>query len=207
VLWIAQKCTLGMHRRAKRIYDSQDSAQHLRAEKNKHRKALRDTWSAFAETYIADYACADLFGQAWFATLTTQYTLTLPSARRAVQRFADVTKRKGNTIALCWFAERYECKDGYHLHALVASNATRSDLNEYWAIATKANKSHALQIANDNDVAVSDSIFANDNEPHLREVMQSRSNFQPLKRGLKGGAYASKYITKGGHTTDYDIVL
>jgi hypothetical protein len=80
-------------------------------------------------------------------------------------------------------------------------------LNEYWATATRANKTHALQIANDNNIAVTDAIFANDNEPHLREVMQSRSNFQPLKRGLKGGAYASKYITKGGNITDYDIVL
>jgi hypothetical protein len=207
VLWIAQKCTLGMHRRAKRIYDSQNSAQHLREEKNAQRKALRDAWSSFAEKYVADSACADLFGQAWFATLTTQYTLTLPSARRAAQRFADVAKRKGHTIALCWFAERYELKDGFHLHALVASTATRAELNEYWSTATRANKSHALQIANQNNIAITDAIFASDNEPHLRELMQNRSNFQPLKRGLKGGAYASKYITKGGHTTDYDIIL
>jgi len=41
----------------------------------------------------------------------------------------------------------------------------------------------------------------------LREVMQSRSNFQLLKAGGKGGAYAAKYITKGGNVTDYDIVL
>jgi hypothetical protein len=168
---------------------------------------LKSTWATFAETYITNQANAELFGQCWFATLTTQYKLTLPSARRAVQRFADVTKRKGYKIAVCWFAERYELKDGYHLHALVSSTATRSELNEYWAIATRANKTHALQIANDNDIAITDAIFANDNEPHLREVMQSRSNFQPLKRGLKGGAYASKYITKGGNITDYDIVL
>lgn len=206
MLWIAQKCTLGTHRRAKRIYDSQNSAQHIRAEKSSQRKALHDSWSAFAESYISGYVCQDMFGQAWFATLTTQYTLTLPSARRAVQRFVDVAKRKGNKIALCWFAERYECKDGYHLHALVASTATRKELNEYWSLATRPNKTHALQIANENNVSISDAIFASDNEPHLRELMQSRSNFKPLKPGLRGGAYASKYITKGGYKTDYDIL-
>jgi hypothetical protein len=196
-----------MTRRATRIYNSCPTPQQRRAEKNQQLKMLKSTWATFAETYITHQANADLFGQCWFATLTTQYKLTLPSARRAVQRFVDVTKRKGNKIAVCWFAERYELKDGYHLHALVSSTATRSELNEYWSTATRANKTHALQIANDNNIAVTDAIFANDNEPHLREVMQSRSNFQPLKRGLKGGAYASKYITKGGNITDYDIVL
>jgi len=80
-------------------------------------------------------------------------------------------------------------------------------LNEIWAIASKANKTQALRIANENNIAVMDAIFANDNEPHLREVMQSRSNFKLLKAGGKGGAYAAKYITKGGNVTDYDIVL
>jgi hypothetical protein len=195
-----------MTRRATRRYDSCQTSQHQRAEKNQQLKTLKSTWATFAETYVTNQANADLFGQCWFATLTTQYKLTLPSARRAVQRFVSVVKRNGNKIVVCWFAERYELKDGFHLHALVASTATRKELNESWAIATRANKTHALQIANDNNIAITDAIFADDNEPHLRELMQSRSNFQPLKRGLKGGAYASKYITKGGNVTDYDIV-
>lgn len=196
-----------MHRKAKRIYDSLPSAQHAVKTKFEQRKQLHDTWSTFAETFIVSQSARDLFGQSWFATLTTQYTLTLPSARRAAQRFVDVAKKRQHRIALCWFAERYEAKDGYHLHALVSSTATRQELNEFWAIASKANKTHALQIANDNNIAVTDAIFASDNEPHLREVMQSRSNFQLLKGGGKGGAYAAKYITKGGNVTDYDIVL
>lgn len=195
-----------MHRRAKRIYDSLEVAQQARAQKNSQRKVLHDAWASFAETYVSDYACQDLFGQAWFATLTTQYTLTLPGARRAVQRFVSIAKRKGKKIVVIWFGERYECKDGYHLHALVASDATRDELHEIWAIASRANRNHALQIANDNNIAIKDAVFANDNEPHLREVMQSRSNFQLLRRGMKGGHYASKYISKTGNTTDYDIL-
>lgn len=196
-----------MHRKAKRKYDSLPSAQHVGRTKFEQRKQLQETWANFAETFVVSQSSRDLFGQSWFATLTTQYTLTLPSARRAVQRFVDVAKRKQHRIAVCWFAERYEAKDGYHLHALVSSTATRNELNEIWAIASKANKTQALRIANENNIAVTDAIFANDNEPHLREVMQSRSNFQLLKAGGKGGAYAAKYITKGGNVTDYDIVL
>jgi hypothetical protein len=196
-----------MHRKAKRKYDSLPSIQHVGRTKFEQRKRLQETWANFAETFVVSQSSRDLFGQSWFATLTTQYTLTLPSARRAVQRFVDVAKRKQHRIAVCWFAERYEAKDGYHLHALVSSTATRNELNEIWAIASKANKTQALRIANENNIAVTDAIFANDNEPHLREVMQSRSNFQLLKPGGKGGAYAAKYITKGGNVTDYDIVL
>ena len=191
-----------MCRAAKRIYNPHNIAQHLREQKIKERKALRDSWALFAENYITDFVNVSLHGKAWFATLTTQYTLTLPAARRCVKRFADITKRKGHAIALCWFAERFELKDGFHLHALVASTAPRAELNEYWATASRANKSHALQIEKDNN----DAIFASDNEANLRELTQNRSNFQPLKRGLKGGAYASKYVTKTGQTTDYDII-
>lgn len=193
-------------RKAKRIYNSQQVVQPGATNKNQQNE-VRLAWGTFAEEYITKQADTDLFGQCYFATLTTQYALTLNSCRRAAQRFADVVKRKGNTITLCWFAEAYEAKDGYHLHALVATNAARNDLNDAWKIASKANKSHAVKIARENDIAINDAIYASDNEPHLREVMQSRSHFVIYKRGAGGGSYAAKYITKKGNTTDYDIVL
>jgi hypothetical protein len=196
----------GMHRKAKRIYDSLEVAQLQRAEKNTQRRQLQDAWANFAEKHVRDASSKDLFGQAWFATLTTQYTLTLPGARRAMQRFKSIAYRKGNSLQGIWFGELFECKDGYHIHALIASDASRDELHEIWAMASRANRNHALQIANENDIAIKDAVFANDNEPHLREVMQSRSNFQLLKPGMKGGHYASKYTSKQGTTTDYDII-
>lgn len=195
-----------MHRKAKRRYATLESTQRSCRTKFEQQKKLQHTYATFVEKFIVKQSSDHLFGQSWFATLTTQYTLTLPSARRAAQRFVDVAKRKQHKIAVFWFAEKYEAKDGYHLHALVSSTATRKELNELWCVASRANRSNALQIANDNNIAVKDAIFANDNEPHLREVMQSRSNFTLLKSGGKGGAYAAKYITKGGGVTDYDIV-
>jgi len=196
-----------MHRKAKRRYTSLECTQRCRQTKFEQQKRLQEAYATFVEKFIVAQTANDLFGQSWFATLTTQYTLTLPSARRAAQRFVDVAKRKQHKIAVFWFAEKYEAKDGYHLHALVSSTATRSELNELWSVASRANRSNALQIANENNIAIKDAIFASDNEPYLREVMQSRSNFKLLKAGGKGGAYASKYITKGGGVTDYDIVL
>jgi hypothetical protein len=195
-----------MHRKAKRIYNSLEVAQLQRAEKNTQRKQLHDAWAMLAEKYVRDAASKDLFGQAWFATLTTQYTLTLPGARRAMHRFKSIAWRKGKKLNGIWFGELYEAKDGYHVHALIASDASRDELNEIWRMAAKPNRKHALQIATENDIAVQDAIFANDNEPHLREVMQSRSNFQLLRPGMKGGHYASKYTSKQGTTTDYDIL-
>lgn len=198
---------MGMTRCAKRIYNSPPTLLESTNKKNEQKKLLQKTWSQFAEAYVVNATAKTWFGQSWFATLTTQYTLTLPSARRAVQRFSDVAKRDGKKIVLCWFAERYELKDGYHLHALVSSDATRDELHLYWSTATRANKTHAMQIAHDNGITISDAIFASDNEPHLREVMNSRSNFVALRPGGKGGSYASKYITKGGHGIDYDIIF
>ena len=195
-----------MHRKAKRIYTSHDVRQLQSVEKNKQRLQLHEAWALFAEDYVTDHAANDLFGNAWFATLTTQYTLTLPSARRAVKRFASVLRNRSKKVNGIWFGEFYECKDGCHVHALIATDATRDELNECWRVASRATRNHAIQIAHDNDIAITDAIFASDNEPHLREVMQSRSNFTLLKSGGKAGAYASKYTSKSGNATDYDII-
>ena len=119
-----------MHRKAKRIYDSVEVAQLQRSQNNSQRQRLREAWATFTENYVTDYAAKDLFGQAWFATLTTQYTLTLPGARRAVNRFSNILRRKGKKVAGIWFGELYECKDGYHVHALLATDASRVELNE-----------------------------------------------------------------------------
>lgn len=59
-----------------------------------------------------------------WATFTTPYTLTLPSARRLMQRFGEmrVAPVPGATKVvkgLFWAAEPFDCKEGYHTHALV----------------------------------------------------------------------------------------
>jgi len=57
-----------------------------------------------------------------FVTLTTQYELTLNSARRLAGRFYKNLCTKvfpGCKPKFFWVAERFECKDGYHLHGLL----------------------------------------------------------------------------------------
>ena len=198
-----------MKRKAKRIYNSSQTvlpSLQRKFEQRHERVKLKQSWGAFAEDFILQQASADLFSQAWFGTLTTQYSMSLPSSRRAVERFQKVVKRKMNTCSICWFAEKHETSDAYHLHLLVSSNATRDELNDAWKVASKPTKDHALKIAEDNNIVVTDAIFASDNEPHLRQVMQSRSHFAIYKKGAGGGGYAAKYISKQGHTTDYDIL-
>ena len=191
-----------MHRKARRIYNSLDIAQQQRAEKKQQRDKLHDAWSAFAEKYVNECVSQGGLKKAWFATLTTQYTLTLPGARRSVSRFAAILKRNQKSIEGIWFGELYECKDGYHIHALIASDASRDELNEYWSVASRANRNHSNQIEKENNTT----LLANVNDLRQRQVVKNRSNFQPLKPGLKGGSYASKYTTKGGNKTDYDII-
>jgi len=189
-----------MPRAAKRIYNSQQKAQHLREQKKVERNILQKEWALMVEDLVKDHAKNMPGGRAWFATFTTQYSLSLKSARRAAHRFSEIAKRKGNMMTLCWFAEMHELKDGWHLHALLASNANRADLNEIWAMASRATSSHSLKIEIENE-------NASFNGSKLRKVCENRSNFQPLKTNLKGGSYASKYITKSGNSTDFDIIL
>jgi hypothetical protein len=69
---------------------------------------------------IADY----LKEQDWkrFCTFTTGYELTLPSARRLMERFYNRASDKvfdSMPIKLFWVAEKFEVKDGYHTHGLL----------------------------------------------------------------------------------------
>jgi hypothetical protein len=59
-----------------------------------------------------------------WATFTTPYTLTLPSARRLMNRFADMRVSPDigarNVVeGLFWAAEPFDTKEGYHTHGLV----------------------------------------------------------------------------------------
>jgi microcystin-dependent protein len=157
---------------------------------------IRKAWAEFAESYVKPIEDEI----AYFATLTTQYTLTLPSARRAVARFASCCRREQlGTIRGVWFAELYEAKDGYHLHALLATNLQRDTLNKCWAVASKANETHAIAIERTNLQSLATG-------SKLVKLSSNRSAFVKLRKGGRAGMYASKYLAKGGTQIDYDII-
>lgn len=105
---------------------------------------LRTEIARFSEDYVMRSA-AEITkvnngfpnGEAWFVTLTTRYELTLKSSRRAIGRFTDYLRSKGRSLHAVWFAEKFEVKEGYHLHALVASDAPREELKEAWSTISK----------------------------------------------------------------------
>ena len=55
----------------------------------------------------------------YFATFTTPYEMTLKSARRIMGNYHQKIVIPGREDWLFWVAEKYELKDGYHLHALI----------------------------------------------------------------------------------------
>jgi hypothetical protein len=65
-----------------------------------------------------------LEGYSWshYATCTTGYEMTLPSARRAMHKFHDLLD-KAAPCKMFWAAEPFDVKDGYHTHVLLDVNS------------------------------------------------------------------------------------
>lgn len=81
-------------------------------------------------TYLGKQAAADPVLSAWgswldnrqwqmFTTLTTSRELTLPGARRSVNKLASYLQENGYPAEIFWAAEPFDLKEGYHLHGLV----------------------------------------------------------------------------------------
>lgn len=62
------------------------------------------------------------FEWTFFCTFTTEFKLTLNSARRAMQRLFEKIRSRISNVRLFWVAERFESKCGYHIHALIYVN-------------------------------------------------------------------------------------
>lgn len=60
-----------------------------------------------------------LNNQDWdlWTTLSTGYELTLPASRRAMIRFHDTVSKK-NPCSTFWASEKFDVKDGFHIHTL-----------------------------------------------------------------------------------------
>jgi hypothetical protein len=117
---------------------------------------------------------------AYFCTFTTQHTLTMNSARTAM----DVYSRKLRTLMtdsealfFFWVAERFQVKDGYHTHALLSipdtfkSGAGFMSLRKTWHTACGSNR--------------------------------ARVEFSPMRNEIDGVRYCTKYVSKAN--ADWDI--
>lgn len=123
-----------------------------------------------------------------FGTFTTAYELTLPSARRTIERYHKALKQAGK-CTLFWVAEPFDLKDGFHLHGLMdaQNHLDYIHLIRIWQKITGKPK------------------YWDKDENEMRAGKLNRIQLQrydPL-RGARG--YCAKYMFKAN--CDYDILL
>jgi len=127
-----------------------------------------------AKKCLADW----LNKQEWnlWTTLSTGYELTLPSARRSMIRFHDKVSQT-NSCKVFWASEKFDVKDGFHLHTLWKFDNEIHDKETYgqfvkdWRIICNTNSANVYS--------------------------------KTYKSEMGAHRYISKYITK--QITDYDF--
>lgn len=110
-----------------------------------------------------------------WTTLSTGYELTLPAARRSMVRFHDKLS-SNNQVKLFWASEKFDVKDGFHVHALLKFSTKIYERSMYRD-------------------------FVN----NWRDVCNTRNAnvySERYKTSMGAHKYISKYITKS--ITDYD---
>ena len=140
----------------------------------------------------------------YFATFTTGYELTLKSARRAMERFHYKIDRDHNGSTLFWVAEPFECKDGFHTHALLKLN-DRDLVDEkrrivFSQVADGTVCSYDIKETGFDVVKNTWQYVTKANEQNYNRIELKRYN---AKLGAKH--YVGKYILKS--RCDYDILI
>lgn len=133
--------------------------------------------------YLADN------GYNYFFTLTTQYHLTLKSARRLAERVISNWKKLDPTIKVFWVAERYKNKAGYHLHGMFAVREDLTDKLWYQNFLNAFQRATGVEQWQRID---------------LRRIHEVREGTKSKRKwSEKPSAYCSKYIVK--KSVDYDF--
>jgi len=137
-----------------------------------------------------------------FVTLTTPYELTLKSSRRLVERFHAKLKENHYEPIIFWVAEKYENKDGYHLHLLLKLNRKISK-HEYIFI------TELYQIVSGTLTLRDLTNLTPNNEGKKTYKKWSRIDLQKYSKGKKGTSYVTKYVMKENNRqhAEYDILI
>lgn len=147
------------------------------------------------ETNKQDYIdWLDTFDWSFWSTLTTDYELTMKSARRAAERYHEFIKKLANGYCKMFFVlEPFDIKDGMHIHALILlpdhfhDKLYYQQLIDAWQICS--GKGRRVKDENDKWVAQT---------PNRIELKKYRSD-------IKASGYCTKYIMK--QNSDYDILI
>jgi hypothetical protein len=131
----------------------------------------------------------------FFATFTTPYEMTLPSARRLADRVHSMWGRMADgQCRILWVAERNELRDGHHLHALVWMPENFRHPHLHAALC------EAYSVA-----AVGGKALSNDGGKVTYE-RRARIDLQRYDKRRNASGYLSKYMTKGRDLLDWDIL-
>ena len=117
----------------------------------------------------------------WFATFTTPYELTLPSARRLVERTVKEWRKIDASAKVFWVAEKFELKDGYHLHALVYAKDGEKRFNEFVHTYQAMARGRVVGNVNGKDVRAVDKRLAST----VTQENYDDGNYSHVNAGLK----------------------
>jgi hypothetical protein len=141
----------------------------------------------------------------FFITGSTGYTLSLPSARRLAERYHNMMPAGSTTF---FVSEKFECKDGYHIHELLKINR-----NYYGRF--NLNRGDLRQERPEEEVSIRtlSELWqkATGNHPRSRDDDQVRwdiwnqIDLRPYMKGVGAHGYCAKYINK--KRADYDILI
>lgn len=97
---------------------------------------------------MADFL--DTFDWDFFATFTSHHELTLPSARRAMEGLhrklnvvtGSTPVNEADRTRMFWVAEPFDCKEGFHTHALVKCGlgVNFENIKKTWEVVCGAKK-------------------------------------------------------------------
>jgi len=129
-----------------------------------------------------------LQSQDWkhFVTMTTPYELTLGGARRLSERFyerAIMQVFEGLPSRMFWVAEKFEAKDGFHLHGLINYDDRIFPAGNGWEVL-----SETYQITSG----------------ARKKGQNFRVQFAKYNKSRAAGKYCAKYLLKS--YADYDVL-
>lgn len=126
----------------------------------------------------------------FFLTGSTGYELTTKSGRRLAQRFYD---KLPEGSLLFHVAEKFETKDGCHIHSLLklGAGSIGTDLQGVKVLG------HLWQLATGNKCIEND-------DDGIRWEIWNRIDRKPYMKGVGANSYCAKYINK--KHGDYDIL-
>lgn len=124
----------------------------------------------------------------FYCTFTTNYELTLKSARRLMGRLHRKLETNHSGSTFFWVAEPFDCKEGFHTHGLL-----RFDDRDYKNTSVTDGRSLDFELLRKSWLKVN---------PQSSNCYATLERFQP-SRGAT--SYVGKYMNK--YRSDYDLLI